>query len=86
MFPYGTDETCEQWMSVTRIRSEFGVKLTGEEKRMVYDFHHFDEIVDRQPAEIQAGLRQLLALIIVDFVAMPVAFHDLSTTVTLRRQ
>ena len=71
------DETLEQRMPIARVRRELGVELAGEEQRMLRQLDHLDEVIDRQPGKTQSGFSKLLAIVVVDLVAMAVPLVDL---------
>lgn len=59
-------------------RFEFGMKLAAEHKWMVAQFRDFDEIaVGRLSAVYHARVAQQVAVLIVEFKTMAVAFVDL---------
>ena len=69
-------------MRYVRLRLEFGVKLDGYEPRVVGYFDDFNQValwID--PRDAQAGSFELGSVLIVKFVAMAVAFHDLGIAV-----
>ena len=71
------DETFEQRMRLVRLAQEFRMELARDEKRMVLQLDHFHQFaVRRQAAEDKARLLEFLALGVVEFVAVPVAFVD----------
>ena len=65
-------------MRLMRFAVEFGMKLAREEKRMLGQFDHLDQFaVHRIAAENKIGLGKTIAVIVVEFVAMAMAFvHD----------
>src|ERR1039458_9158558 len=73
----GGYETLEQRMRLVRLAQKLRVKLARNEKRMVLEFDDFHELaVGRQAAENKPGLFKFLAVGVVEFVAVAVAFVD----------
>src|ERR1700682_2703423 len=76
-----SDESAEQEMPVARRRGEFRVKLARHEPGMRAQFDELHQTVGRESGEAQAGRGQLLQIVIVEFVAMAMAFEDRSLAV-----
>ena len=82
----GGDETLEQRMRLVRLAQEFRMELAGDEKRMVLQLDDFHQLaVRRQAAEHETGLLEFVAVGVVEFVAVTVAFVDDERAVKLRR-
>src|SRR5579859_1652658 len=78
----GGDEAFEQRMRLVRFAQKFRVELSGDEEWMVRQFDDFHELtVRRQAAEDETRLLKFVAVGVVEFVAMPVAFVDDERTV-----
>src|SRR2546425_7679307 len=70
----GGDETAEQRVRLVRLAEELGVKLAGQEEGMILQLDHLDQLaVGRRAAENHALALELLAVGIVEFVAMAMA-------------
>src|SRR6266511_6339775 len=73
----GADETFEQGMWLVRFAAEFGMKLAGDEKRVIEQFDDFNQLaVGRRAAEDKVGLLKLVAVGVVEFVAVPMPLVD----------
>src|SRR5215207_9181123 len=71
----GGDKALEQWVRHVRFTMELGVKLAGNEERVL---RHFDDLhqlaVWREPAKGKTGLLKFITIRVIELVAMPVAF------------
>ena len=77
--PAPPDEAIEQRMPVARRRRELRVELAGEEPRMLLrrQLDHFDQqIVHRLAGDDEAQVLELLAIAVVEFVAVAMALAD----------
>src|SRR5258706_13881675 len=75
----GADEAVEQGMAVARRRGELRMELAGHEPRMLLrrQFDHFDEqVVHRFAGDDEAQVLELLAIAVIEFVAMPMALAN----------
>jgi hypothetical protein len=73
----GGDEAFEKRMRLVRLAQKLRVKLAGDEKGMILEFNDFNQLaVGRQAAENKTGLFKFLAVGVVEFVAVAVAFVD----------
>src|ERR1017187_512131 len=73
----GGDETLEERMRLGRVAQKLRGKLARNKKRMVLEFNDFHELaVGRQAAENKAGFFKFIAVGVVEFVAVAVAFVD----------
>src|SRR5882672_12121528 len=72
VFPRRSNEAGEQRMAVARSRGEFRMELAGHEPRMIRQFDEFHQAVGRESGKGHAGTRQLIQVMIVEFVAMAV--------------
>src|SRR5882762_5106386 len=80
----GADETPEQRMWLVRFAAEFGVKLAGDEKRVIRQFDYLDQFaVRRRAAEDEVGLLEFVAIGVVEFVTMTMPFVDHKRAVKL---
>ena len=75
--PRGHYEPGKQRVAVTRVGSEFRVKLAGNEPGMARYLDHLDQIVHRYSGKTDAGLLEDVAVVVVDFITVPVALVDL---------
>ena len=67
----------EEGMGAVGAALEFGVELDTDKKRVVPELHGFDQhIVRRDTADDQALLLKLVAVSIIEFITMTVAFAD----------
>src|SRR5438552_1862401 len=83
----GADEVFEQRMRLVRFAAEFGMKLAGDEKRVVQQFDHLDQLaVGRGAAEDEIRFLELVAVGVVEFVAVTVPFVDDERAVEFGRQ
>jgi hypothetical protein len=81
----GGDETVEQGMRAVRFALEFRMKLAGDEKWVAGQFDDFDQFtVGRPSAKAEAGFGERLVIIVVEFVAMPVALVDDESAIQAR--
>src|ERR1700682_2930335 len=73
-----TDEACEEWMGTCGTRLELGVELAANEPGMRLQLHHLDQrSVRRKTTQVESVLDELIAVFVVNLVAMPVALADL---------
>src|SRR5262245_12029451 len=73
----GGDERLDERMGLVRLTEKVGVKLGADEKRVLLQFDHFDQLaVGGGAAEDEARLLERLAVGVVEFVAVAVAFVD----------
>lgn len=80
------DERPKQRMGRVWFALEFGMKLRRHEERVVWNFDQFDELaVGRSSAENESGFFVLLAISVVELVAVTVAFVDDEGAVDLTR-
>ena len=71
------DEALEQRMRLVRLAHEFRMELARNVKGMIFQFDDFHELaVGRRAAENEAGLLKFLAVVVVELVAMAMAFVD----------
>src|SRR6266851_4231255 len=74
------DESDKQRMAAAWIRSEFGMELAAEEPGMAGELDHLAQISGScalgPSADRQSGRLETRQVVIVDFVAMPVALGD----------
>src|SRR4051812_14510335 len=74
----GLHETPEQRVSLCRLRLELGVTLHRQEPRVVAQLDHLDELaVWAEAREEHAVGRELLAVLVVELVAVPVPLGHL---------
>ena len=79
LFESGFHESFEEWMRPVRSGFEFRMCLCRNEPRMGRDFDHFDDAaVRRESAQRHSMFLQDVAVIVVHFIAVAVAFADLS--------
>ena len=72
-----SDEAFEEGMRLVGFAVEFGMELARDEERMFCQFDDLDEFaVGRKAAEAEAGFFKFLAVGIIEFVAMAMAFVD----------
>src|SRR5579885_3503380 len=72
-----SDEALEERMALHRPRAELGVELRGEKEGMIAQLDDLDERpVGREPREDEARAGELLAVGIVELVAVAVALGD----------
>src|SRR3984893_4162616 len=69
-------ETGEQRMPVARGGGELRVELRRQEPRMVGQLDHLHQSIAREPREAQALLPVAIEVVVVEFVAVPMALHD----------
>ena len=82
----GGDETFKQGVWFVGFALKFGVELARNEERVIFQFDHFDQLaVRRQPAENEPGALKLLAIGIVELVAVAMPFVDDKCAVEVRR-
>ena len=82
----GSDETLEQRVRLVRLALKFGVELAGDEKRVVLQLDHFDQLaVRRQSAENETGTLELLAISIIELVAVAMPLVHDKRTIKMRR-
>src|ERR1035437_4342088 len=82
----GFDETAEERVRSVGFGKKLGVKLAGDEPRMIAQFDQFDAIVLAVNAgNRQARLHQLIAVGVVDFVPVTMAFADFIAAVQFSR-
>src|SRR5262245_6820242 len=80
------DKPCKERMRRRWFRFEFRMKLYGDKPRMLSDFNHFDKrVVRAQPAGGHTGCLKLIAITIVEFVTMAMAFGHRVHSVNLGR-
>src|SRR5438309_10209679 len=73
----GADETPEQRMRLVRFAAKFGVKLAGDEERVIRQFNYLDQFaVRRRAAEDEVGLLEFVAVGVVEFVTVTMPFVD----------
>src|SRR5256885_11296668 len=74
----GGDEAFEERVWLVGFAVEFGMELAGDEEGVFRYFDDFDEFaIGRVATEGEAGFFELVAVGVVEFVAMAVAFvHD----------
>src|SRR5690606_8984301 len=83
----GADEADEQRVPVARRRGELRMELAREEPRMVRQFDDLDQqVVHRLARDHQAEVLELLAVVVVELVAVPVALADHVLAVQLARE
>ena len=71
------DEAFEEWVRLMRFAVEFGMELAGDEEGMFREFDNLDELaVGRVAAESKTGFFKFLAVSVVEFVTMAMAFVD----------
>ena len=71
------DKFAEERVRVVGARLEFGVELHADKEIVVVDLHRFAECpVGRKPGKRHARLFELLAVVVVEFEAVAVAFAD----------
>src|SRR5204862_6970138 len=67
----------KQWMGLMRFAVKFGVKLAGDEERMLRKFDDlYESAVGSKAAESEISFLEALTIRIVELIAMPVAFVD----------
>src|SRR6266550_1238791 len=72
------DEACEQRMRARGARLKLRVELTADIPRMRLKLHHLDQrSVGRKAAQVQSVLDELVAVLVVDLVAMAMPLADL---------
>jgi hypothetical protein len=77
------DEPGEEWLRRSRLRLEFRMILHGKKPRMLRQLNHFyQRIVGACARKSQAVRRELVAISIVELVAMAVPFGDFRLAVT----
>src|SRR5450759_2372142 len=65
-------------MGARRARLKLGVELAANEPRMRLQLHHLDErSIRRKTAQVESVLDELIAVLVIDLVAMPMALADL---------
>ena len=75
--PCGPDEAAEQWMSITRCRGEFRMKLATKKPRVAADFHHLHQFaINRDSRQDQALFLERFTVAIIEFITMPVPLRD----------
>src|SRR5207244_11170611 len=83
----GLDEALEERMAVHGPRLELGMRLRRDEPGMVLELDHLDEPAVRRRARAdEPRLLELLAIGVVELVAMPVALEHLTAPVELAGQ
>src|SRR5258705_3052603 len=70
------DETGEQLVAVAWGGGELRVELRRHEPRMVGQLDHLHQPVARDPREAHARLPVAVEVVVVEFVAVPMALHD----------
>ena len=77
----GGNEAFEEWVRLVRFAVEFGMELAGDEEGMFWYFDDLDQFaIGRMTTEAEAGFFELVAVGIVEFVPVTVAFvHDKGT-------
>ena len=71
----GGDEAFEEGVGLVGFAVEFRMELAGDEEGVFWNFDNFDEFaIGRIAAEAEAGFFELVAVGVVEFVAMTVAF------------
>src|SRR5688572_11537232 len=82
----GRDEAREEGMRSRGAGLELGVELAADEPRVLRVFDDLDELsVGTQPAQAQAVLGEEVAILVRDFIAMPMALTDLRHAIHLGR-
>src|SRR5687767_2473174 len=67
----------EKRMAVTRCRCELRMKLNADKPGVVFQFDNLDQVtVNRCSGYHETFLFQLFAILIVEFVAMPMPLND----------
>ena len=80
----GLDEALEQGMGLVRFAAKFGMKLRSDEEGMVRQFNHLDQLAIGTGARDQHAMgRELLAILVVELVAVPVPLLHLQAAVRL---
>ena len=73
----GGDEAFEERVGLMRFAVEFGMKLAGDKEGMLGQFDDLNQLAVRsKAAESKAGFLELVAIRVVELVAMAVAFVD----------
>src|ERR1043166_9518870 len=73
----GGDESLEKGMRLVRFALELGMKLAGDEERMILEFDDLDQFsVRRSAAKDKSGLFEGGAIGVIEFVAMTMPFVD----------
>src|SRR6267142_4998666 len=73
-----TDEACEERMRTCGARLKLGVELAANEPWMRLQLHHLDQrSVRRKTTEVESVLDELIAVFVIDLIAMPMALADL---------
>ena len=68
-------------MRVVGAAFEFGMELCSEEPAFAGDFGDFAEVVGGEAGEADSGGFESFAVVVVDFVAVAVAFGDVVLSV-----
>lgn len=78
----GGDKGGEEGVGVGRFAFEFGVELDSDEPGVVFEFDDFDQLLIAAGAgESHAVSFELLAVLVIEFVAMSVSFGDIESVV-----
>ena len=85
MFVGGFDESGKERMRLDRFAEKLRVILAGHVEGMILQLDELDKAaIRRGSAENEAGLFELLAIGVVEFVTMSVSFAHLISTVKFR--
>src|SRR6266436_6180930 len=79
------DETAEQRVPVARGGGELRVELRRQEPRVVGQLDHLHQAVAREPREAHARLPIAVEVVVVEFIAVPMALHDGIAAIELAR-
>src|SRR5688500_2077052 len=80
------DETPEERMRLVRLALKFRMKLRRDEKGMRRDLDDLDQLpVGRRAAQDESGVLEIVAVFIVELVAVPVPFVNHERAVNLGR-
>ena len=78
------NETFEEGVGTIGFAQKFRVELAGDVEGMILQFDDFDQATVRGcSAEHKAGFLELVAIDVVEFVAVTVAFIDQERTVEM---
>src|ERR1700719_1929103 len=79
------DEACEERMRTCGARLKLGVELAADEPGMSLQLHHLDQrSIRRKAAQVESMLDELIAIFVVDLIAMPMALADLGCRINRR--
>src|ERR1700686_2313075 len=70
-----SNEAREQGMPIARCRRELRVKLARDEPRMRGQFDDLHQAVGRESREAQSRRSQFVQIVIVEFIAVPMALE-----------